>query len=116
MKSRKESIVIDIPVDAIQYRHQVQLPDKVAASIRASILVEDPELHTLTSHIFNPISHVLWTTVRIKSPRGLRGGESALYSKSRILIGLPLWPELLGRRLQAADRTRPKLKLCSPPL
>ena len=63
MKSRKESIVIDIPVDAIQYRHQVQLPDKVAASIRASILVEDPELHTLTSHIFNPISHVLWTTV-----------------------------------------------------
>ena len=54
MKSRKESIVIDIPVDAIQYRHQVQLPDKVAASIRASILVEDPELHTLTSHIFNP--------------------------------------------------------------
>ena len=54
--------------------------------------------------------------MRIKSPRGLRGGESALCSKRLILIGLPLWPELLGRRLQAADRTRPKLKLCSPPL
>ena len=51
----------------MQLSYRVQLPDKVAlgtaASIRASILVEDPELHTLTSHIFNPISHVLWTTV-----------------------------------------------------